>query len=83
MLRGSTGILRPRERFVVAVFGTDGFTRFTLPANRNRFSLVPFQVDFVSISSFQLRVTDIASNGAALKVRVDYYTSTTVVSVVI
>ena len=80
MVAGSAGVLRAQESFVSAVVESDGFTRFDLSAGGSFFTLVPFQVDLVSITSFQLRLTQFAASGAVVTVRVDYYTSTTVVS---
>ena len=79
LVAGSAGVLRAQESFVVAVIESDGFTRFDLSGGSS-FSLIPFQVDLVSITSFQLRITQFAASGAAVTVRVDFYTSTSVVS---
>ena len=80
LLRGFAGELRPQDSLIVATFGADGFTRFDLPANTFTFVLVPFQVDSVRITGFQLRASEICSNGQPLSVRVEYYTTQQVVS---
>ena len=79
LLQGYGGVLRPQETSVACAVESGGFTRFDF-AGSSSFSLVPFQEEFVSITSFQLSLTQVASNGAAVSVRVDYFTRTTVVS---
>ena len=80
LLRGATGLLRPQDSFVVATLSASGFTLLQLPAGRNTIVLVPFQIGFVTLSNFQLRVDEICADGSALTVQVEYYTRTTVVS---
>ena len=79
LLQGYSGVLRPQETSVACAVESGGFTRLDF-AGSSSFSLIPFQAEFVSITSFQLSLTQVASNGAAVTVRVDFFTSTTVVS---
>ena len=80
MLRGTSGLLRPEGRGVRAVYNVDGFTTFNLRRRRNTITLVAYQVDFVSITNFQLRATELGPNGASFSVQVQFYTGLQVVS---
>lgn len=80
LVRGATGILRPLDTSVIATFQSNSFTRFDFASGVTSFTLVAFQVDFVSITNFQLQVSEICSNGEALSVHVEYFTETQVVS---
>ena len=80
MVQGSTGVLRPKQNYVVAAYGSDGYTTFDLPSNKNKFTLKAHDCDYVRITKFRLRVNEICSNGKPLSVRVEYYTRSQVVS---
>ena len=78
LLRGVSGLLRPQGPGITALFNADGFTRFDLSGTFT-ITLVAYQVDFVSITNFQLRATELGPSGGSFSVRVEYYTSVEVV----
>ena len=80
MIQGSTGVLQPKEDYVSTTYKSNGYTRFALPSNKNTFTLVAYQCDYIRITKFRLRVKHICADGRPLSVRVDYYTQGSSVS---
>ena len=80
MVQGSSGVLQPKEDYVSATYMSNGYTRFDLPSNKNSFTLVAYQCDYIRITKFRLRVNHICADGRPLSVRVDYFTNGNMVS---
>ena len=67
-------MLRPVETYAIATFNVQTrFTRISLPAGQNIFSLLPYGgVESVTITKFRLKVDHICADGSPLTVIVKY-----------
>ena len=74
MVQGSSGVLQPKEGYVVATLRPDGYTCFDLPSNRNTFTLVSYTCNYMRITNFKLWVREICSDGQPVAVSVVYNT---------
>ena len=74
MVQGSSGILQPKEDYVVATSRPDGYTCFDLPSNKNTFTLTSCKCKCMTITKFMLWAMEICPNGHPLEVTVVYKT---------